>query len=435
MQQPWTIERRRLLALVVTVLVLGFLSGHWVVSILVPAAVYIGLQLLQLYRLETWLRRGFKPRDVPDTSGAWESIIAQILKIRKSDKELQKRLARTAKSYRNTVKALPDAAIVVNHKLEIEWSNQVAQRYLGISPKQDLGYRVTNLIRDPAFIEYLARPGDKALEFVSPVNPELILAIRVIQYGQEEQRLILGRDISERVQVRNALKAFISNASHELRTPLTVTSGYIDLLREDPALPPHMREPLEQLHDQTSHMTQLINDLLVLSQLEGDSLAEYEGRKINVPELLDQLVQNLADSGISGNHRVQLEVNPRLGLLGIKRECLSICSNLIENALKYTPAGSQVRVRWFANKAGQPCLAVSDDGPGIETELIPKLTQRFYRVDHPRHQAIDGTGLGLAIVKHAVMRHGGELVIWSAPGQGAEFKVRFPASRRVKLKK
>lgn len=432
MRRSWVIERRRILALVATILILGTLSSYWAISILLPVIVYIGWQLVQFYRLEEWLLRGFKPRDVPQSSGVWESIISQILVIRKKDKALQKRLTKTAKGYRNTVKALPDATIVVNHNLEIEWSNQIAERYLGINAKRDLGYRITNLIRDPSFVEYLAKPGSKALEFVAPNHHDMTLSIRVIQYGQD-QRLILGRDISERIQMRNALRAFISNASHELRTPLTVTSGYIDLIQDDPSLPNHMREPVEQLREQSRHMTQLINDLLVLSQLEGDTLAEYEGRSVNVPSLLSQLIENMNNSGISREHRIELEINQALGVRGVKHEILSICSNLVENAIKYTPPQTLITVNWDSNEKGQPCFKVRDNGPGFGTEHIPHLTQRFYRIDNQQTLPDEGTGLGLAIVKHAVMHHGGWLDISSQPDEGAEFTVCFPKSRAVTL--
>jgi two-component system phosphate regulon sensor histidine kinase PhoR len=336
-----------------------------------------------------------------------------------------------AKGYRNTIKALPDAVVVVNDELEIEWSNEIAEQYLGINSKRDLGYRITNLIRVPEFFEYLTSPTTKALEFEAPDTPGMILSLRVIHYGQN-QRLILGRDISERVQIRNTLKAFISNASHELRTPLTVTSGYVELIQDDPELPGHLTAPVYQLRKQTDHMTRLIDDLLTLSQLEGDTLAGYEGQTIDLPALLAQYIHTIQQSGIATNHIIELDADDQLGLLGIEREAISIYSNLIENAIKYTPAGSLINVHWGINSEGQPCLTVKDNGPGIGPEHIPQLTQRFYRVHNTASVQTEGTGLGLAIVKHAANHHGGSLSIDSALNAGAEFSVCFPKSRIYK---
>jgi len=433
MSHSWAIERRRILTLVAAIVILGLLSGYWLIAFLLPTALYAGWQLRQSYRLEKWLLTGFKPRKAPDSSGVWESIITQILKIRKKDKLLQKRLAKMAKGYRNTIKALPDAAVVVNDELEIEWSNAIAEQYLGIHSKRDLGYRITNLIRAPEFFEYLANPSAKAFEFEAPDTPGMMLSVRVIRYGQN-QRLILARDISERVQIRNALKAFISNASHELRTPLTVTSGYLELIQDDPELAEHLREPLNQLREQTEHMTLLINDLLMLSQLEGDTLADYEGQAIDLPALLAQFIQSLQQSGVIKDHTIELDTDKQLGLLGIEREIISIYTNLIENATKYSPEGSLITITWNTNTEGQACLTVKDNGAGFAPEHIPLLTQRFYRVSEASAPQEEGTGLGLAIVKHAVMHHGGTLTINGEVGTGAEFRVCFTKTRAIKLR-
>ena len=434
MNRTWAIERRRIFVLITVIIILGLLSDYWIISITLPTIIYIGWQLRQIYHLEQWLSEGFKPRKAPDSSGVWESIISQILKIRKKDKLLQKRLAKMAKGYRNTIEALPDAVVVVNDELEIEWSNTVAEQYLGVNPKRDLGYRITNLIRVPEFFEYLTSPTAKALEFEAPDIPGMILSVRVIHYGQN-QRLILGRDISERVQIRNTLKAFISNASHELRTPLTVTSGYVELIQDDPELPVHLSAPVYQLRKQTDHMTRLINDLLTLSQLEGDTLVDYEGQTIDLPAMLAQYIHTIQQSGIVKNHIIELETDEQLGLLGIERDAISIYTNLIENAIKYTPAGSVISVLWGINSEGQPCLTVKDNGPGFGPEHIPKLPRRFYRVPNTSSIQAEGTGLGLAIVKHAAIHHGGYLSIDSAPNAGAEFSVCFPESRLKDLNK
>ena len=225
----------------------------------------------------------------------------------------------------------------------------------------------------------------------------------------------------------------MSNASHELRTPLTVTSGYIDLLQTDPDMPVHCQAPLQQLREQTDRMTQLINDLLTLSQLEGRPLLPEEGHNIDVPALLSQMTQNMQDAGISRNHRIELQVEPKLGLSGIEREFCSICTNLLENAFKYTPSASLITLKWAQSESGSPCLECADNGPGFAAAVIPDLSRRFYRINNQLTADTEGTGLGLAIVKHAVIHHGGHLDITSQPGQGATFKACFPAFRRRKL--
>ncbi len=432
MNSAWRVERWRLVAMLTAILILGSLSGQWIIAIALPAAVYIAWQLRQAYQLEKWLHRGYKPGKVPDSSGVWESIISEILRIRKQDRKYKKRLAGAAKGYRNTVKALPDAAVVVNQALEIEWANPFAEQLFGIRLERDSGQRITNLIRAPEFLDYLNHPGSKGLEIEAPGQAGSMLSVRVVHYGKK-QRLILGRDISEPLQARNALKAFISNASHELRTPLTVTSGYIDLLQSDPDMAEHCHVPLQQLRDQTDRMTELINDLLTLSQLEVRPLRADEGQCIDMGRLLYQLEQNLQDAGISAKHQITLDIDSSLGILGIEQEIISIANNLLENACKYTPAGSQIQLSWSQNSSGEACLKVSDNGPGFSATLIPDLTRRFYRIQNTSTSDIDGTGLGLAIVKHAVVRHGGTLSIQSQIGRGAQFTAQFPTFRRCDI--
>ena len=429
MNTPWRIERWRLIGLILLILILGTLSERWLVSIIIPVCLYIGWQLTQLYRLEKWLRKGYKPGKTPDSSGVWESIISEILRLRKQDRKHKKNLAKAAKGYRNTVKALPDAAVVVNHTLEIEWANQFAEQLLGINIKRDMGQRITNLIRAPEFLDYLNHPGHRGLEIEAPGNEKATLSIRIMRYGQN-QSLILGRDISEPLRSRNALRAFVSNASHELRTPLTVTSGYIDLLQSDPDLPEQCQAPLQQLREQTDQMSHLINDLLTLSQLEVRPLLPEEGLDIDVPALISQLVHTLQEAGISERHHIELKLDPNLGLSGLEREFSSIFTNLLENACKYTPAGSTISINWSLRESATPCLVVADNGPGFSAAVISDLSRRFYRINNPLTASIDGTGLGLAIVKHAVMHHGGKLEISSQQGQGAQFSACFPAFRQ-----
>ncbi len=432
MSSYWKTERWRLAALLLAIVLLGLASGYWLIALILPTAIYLGWQIQQLYRVEQWLAKGARKRKAPDVGGAWEAIVTYILQREKRHKSRKKRLSKLAKSYRDTVVALPDAVVILNDKLEIEWANDPADQLLGITLKRDIGYRITNLIRDPAFNQYINARDTRSMEVSSPLNDEQMLLMSIIRYGQDQQ-LLIARDISERVRSRQALQAFVANASHELRTPLTVTSGYIDLLQEDPDLPEQLLAPIAQLREQTDRMSELIGDLLTLSKLEGGALAAHEGNNINIPALLSQITNDLAATNAKDTHPIQLDVDSLLGLRGVKRELVSVISNLINNAIKYTPAGTPIVVVWQTNKAGCPCLTVKDQGPGFDAKYIPTLTNRFFRINNSSTTQQEGSGLGLAIVKHAVVRHGGHLTINSKPGEGAQFKVCFPESRAASL--
>lgn len=428
MNSGWGVERWRLFSLLVVILVLGGLTGAWLIATILPTGLYIGWQMLQLYRLDKWLENGYKPGHYPNSSGVWESIITQVIKLRKQDRRHKKNLTKVAKGYRNAIKALPDAAIVVNRSFEIEWLNQTAEQFFGLHAKQDIGQAITNLIRTPEFSHYLTTPRQKPLEIEAPGSPGMVLSLRIVRYGQN-QRLILGRDISEPLRARRALQAFVSNASHELRTPLTVTSGYIEMLQDDPDTPESFRQPLAQLNEQTQRMTALINDLLTLSKLEGGDLKSDEGQLLDVAAMLRQAVQYMHNSGITQQHSIKLDTDSNLGMLGIEGDVISVYSNLIENACKYTPPDTEIKIRWWKDSSGKACLQVSDSGPGFDAGSANEITQRFYRLNNQATSATEGTGLGLAIVKYAAMRHGGKLDIKSQPGIGSRFTVSFPATR------
>jgi two-component system phosphate regulon sensor histidine kinase PhoR len=326
--------------------------------------------------------------------------------------------------------ALPDATVVLKPDNEIEWSNKVAENLLGIRSPGDAGQRIENLIRTPAFHIYL-RNGrfDEPLNINSPRYKGMELSIRIIPFGDGE-RLLTARDISSFVRVQAMRRDFVANVSHEMRTPLTVMSGYMESLLDDDRLDGEYRDILKSIQRQSQRMQAIVEDLLHLSRLESD-LAEQDNTEVQVPKLLNTLAREVAFMAAESGHEIKLVLNEGLFLLGVAYELNSVFTNLLHNALRHTPRGTCVEIFWDIDKEGKAVLRVNDNGPGIHAKHVPRLTERFYRVDEGRSRDTGGTGLGLAIVKHIVQRHDGIFEIQSALGEGSSFICRFSPNRTV----
>jgi two-component system phosphate regulon sensor histidine kinase PhoR len=319
---------------------------------------------------------------------------------------------------------MPDGAVVLDDAGQILWFNSAAQRILGLGPR-DVGQRIDNLIRNPRFVDYVAR-GDYAvpLELASPHQREIRLVLHVVPYGTG-QRLLMFRDNTRLHQLEKIRRKFVANASHELRTPLTVLSGYVDAMADDDGIPPEWRAPVAEMQRQATRMNAIIVDLLELSRLESSQKAEAQ--EVDVRRVLEQVVADAAAIR-SDPPAIGLEIESPLGLRGSEAELHSAFSNLAVNAVKYTPAGGRVTVRWRCDEEGGH-LEFIDTGIGIESRHLEHLTERFYRVDKGRSRDDGGTGLGLAIVKHVLERHEARLTIESEPGRGSRFACHFPPSR------
>jgi two-component system, OmpR family, phosphate regulon sensor histidine kinase PhoR len=421
---PWLYVAARLAALLGAAVVLGYVFGYpfaWLAAVL---AGYLAWHLWHLWQLESWLRRklGEPPRDAP---GLWGGVFAQLHRLRLQSRARKKRLARVLKEFRKSTQALPDAGVVLGREHEIVWLNEAAERLLGLRP-EDRGQRIENLLRAPEFADFLRTAGpDRVLRLSSPVDERLKLSIQVVPYG-DTQRLLLAKDITHEVRLETVRRTFVANASHELRSPLTVISGYLDALADDSELAPHWREPVAEMARQSERMRRIIEDLLTLSRLEA-SAPEAEREPVDVAGMLCTLRKE-ALARPKRPATVELSIETEAGLLGVESEIYSAFANVIGNALKYTGADGAVRIRWFRDN-DELCLAVTDTGVGIPAESIPRLTERFYRVDRGRDRASGGTGLGLAIVKHVLQRHHARLEIDSTPGKGSTFTCRFPADR------
>lgn len=429
MNDAWSVERWRLGLTLLAIPLIGFTTSLWTLAFGLPLLLYIAWTIRQAYRIEKWMRTGAFAGKAPDASGVWGLIVQHVYRRQRKEKKRKKKLSQIIKRFNASVSALPDATLILNQQWEIEWANKAAEELLGIDRKSDLGLNIGNLIRDPEFSRALSGFSKSlGIELASPLNQSRMIAIRMVQFAKD-QVLVTARDISQRVEFQRSRKAFVANASHELRTPLTVISGYLEILESDPDLPEYLAVAVTSAGEQAVRMQHIINDLLVLSRLEGTVMTRSSGERLNVAAILKQIVSDLHKTATDRTHIFNLDIDEGLFLLGSEAEVQSVCMNLISNAVKYTPDGTRIEIRWYRNFAGHACLDVEDDGPGISVEHLPHLTERFYRVDAGRSREIGGTGLGLSIVKHILQRHGGFLHIDSEVGLGSTFRACFPDYR------
>lgn len=411
-----------LLLLLASMLISAFI-GHFIEIVLLMAIGLLLRQTWQVHELERWLRAG-AIGDNLKAKGIWEDIYYHLYKIKKTEKRRKKKLRKMIDQFRKSTNALPDAAVVLGNNAEIEWVNKAAREVLGLK-KSDRGQRIPNLIRSPKFSQYLKENDyTQKIGIPSPVNENIVLQITIVPYGAG-LRLLIAQDITQLKNMERMRKDFVANVSHELRTPLTVLKGYLETLRElDDGASVYSRS-FRQMYEQTERMQFLIDDLLLLTRLET---REKHSECVDVPQLLSQICQE-GDIIDSSNRRIELVFGCDKNLMGDPQELRSAFTNLVVNALKYSPEDSVVTVRWNLSTDGGACLEVEDRGEGIPVSHIPRVTERFYRVDAKRSRKINGTGLGLAIVKHVLVRHDARLDIQSELGQGSCFRCLFPARR------
>jgi len=420
-----------LLLLVAACLLLGLITGEYAWALVLGLAGYLGWQLQQLLRLHKWLRTRQGDEAPPDGYGLWGEVFDSIYHLQRRDQKVRGRLQAVIDRVQESTAALKDAVIMLDRDGNLEWWNIAAEKLLGLKTPQDSGQQITNLVRDPRFIEYFEGNNyQEPLELPSPVSDRLRLQFHITQYGNREH-LMLVRDITRIHQLEQMRKDFIANVSHELRTPLTVIAGYLETLLDNVEdVNPRWLRALQQMQQQGGRMQNLLNDLLLLAKLEA---TDYPSD--NQPVAVDLLLLSIKNDAqaLSGerHHRISLEADPHLKLKGSEAELRSAFSNLVFNAVKYTPDEGEIRVRWWSDEQGAH-LAVSDTGLGIESRHLPRLTERFYRVDSSRASNTGGTGLGLAIVKHVLLRHRASLDIASSLGKGSTFTCHFPTLQVVR---
>jgi two-component system phosphate regulon sensor histidine kinase PhoR len=432
LNQDWRGPLIRRLALLVGVcLLLGLMTGEYAWALVVGLAGYLGWQLQQLLRLHKWLRTRQGDEAPPEGHGLWGEVLDNIYHLQRRDQKVRGRLQAVIDRVQESTAALKDAVIMLDRDGNLEWWNLAAEQLLGLKTLQDSGQQITNLVRDPRFIEYFEGNNyNEPLELPSPINDRVRLQFHITQYGNREH-LMLVRDITRLFQLEQMRKDFVANVSHELRTPLTVISGYLETLLDNvDEVNPRWLRALQQMQQQGGRMQNLLNDLLLLAKLEA---TDYPSD--NHPVAVDLLLLSIKNDAqaLSGerHHRISLEADPHLKLKGSETELRSAFSNLVFNAVKYTPDEGEIHIRWWGDEQGAH-LTVQDSGLGIEAKHLPRLTERFYRVDSSRASNTGGTGLGLAIVKHVLLRHRARLDIISSLGTGSTFTCQFPAQQVVR---
>ena len=391
---------------------------------------YLAWLLLRVDALLGWLHGGAKARDAPPSAGLVDAVIERVHREKKYSRKQKNRYRSALTQFDRLASELPDATIVLDANRQIQWANPAAGAILGVHPERDRGQRLDNLVRAPEFVAFLADPeaeGPGDVELDSPHVPGRTLALRVVR-SSKKLSVLIARDVTQRVRVREMRRAFVADVSHELRTPLTVIGGYLEMLEGDPRLPADVAEALARVDAQARRMRDIVEHLLELSKLEANPLGDDEGTSVAVGPMVRGQVEALAAADVAGQV-FELEVDDALLVVGSERELYSACQNLLVNAVRYAGDGARVRVGWGADPDGRPRFSVADDGPGIEARHLARLSERFYRVDRGRSRESGGTGLGLAIVKHVAQRHGGSLRIDSVPGAGAAFTVELPAHR------
>ena len=428
MTEQWKSELAWLAGGLTVAAALGALFGNLWFYLALALALYLARHLRQLARLLVLLHGKQKP-EPPYPSGPWGVVFGEVRRLKTGSRKRKRRLAQFLTRFREAVTAMPDAAVILGKEGNIEWANPAAENLLGI-PWPLRGRRhLLRTVDHPVLEDYLAK-GDfrRPLEFASPANRSMVLSLRITAFGKKHQRLLMARDITRIYHLDQVRRDFVSNISHELRTPLTVISGFLESLSDSQEDCPGWSRSLELMQEQAGRMQALIDDLLTLSRLEMAEDRAYEERPVAIHRLLTSIVHEARALSGAHVHVIELEADPTVGLRGNTQELRSIFSNLVYNAVRHTPGRTQIRVTWSADGAGAR-FSVTDTGQGIAARHLPRLTERFYRIDEGRSRESGGTGLGLAIVKHALNRYNTKLEVTSEVGKGSTFSCWFPPER------
>jgi two-component system phosphate regulon sensor histidine kinase PhoR len=390
--------------------------------------VFSVLDTLKGHALLDWLRTPeITPPSVP---GLWGEVAHRVQRVNLlKDKQIAEERARLAQ-FLSAMDASPNGVMMLDAGEQITWISSAAAHHFGLDPKRDLAQRVTNLIRQPSFVQYLAA-GDyrEPVKCLTPTGTQGHLLIQVRRYG-EGQKVVISQDITERERADTMRRDFVANVSHEIRTPLTVLIGFIETLGALPLTEVERKRVIFLMAQQADRMQTLVCDLLILAQIEGSPRPATD-RWLSLDKLM-QRIESDARGLSRDRHPMSFsleEQGKHTEIAGVESEWLSAMSNLVTNAIRYTLEGGSIQVKWVSLPDGGGEFSVKDGGIGIEAEHIPRLTERFYRVDGSRSRETGGTGLGLSIVKHVVQRHGGELRISSEPGKGSTFTLTVPAAR------
>lgn len=407
----------------------GWLLGWPVTAAFVAIITYALLQLWHANRLLLWLRtEGEGER--PEAFGIWGALFDYLGRWQQRNRGERERLEATIDYLRESFMSLPFGAVMLDANSNIEWSNAAARHLLGLRYPEDRGQPLLNLVRDPLFVDYYEKRNyEHPLEFHSPLNRKVHLQAHITHFGYGS-RLLFVSDITQIRRLERMRQDFVANVSHELRTPLTVINGYLETFADSlEGTNPRWQRAVRQMLQQSRRMQSLVNDLILLSRLE--TLPQGGGQeRVQLRSMLE-VIREEALASVTTSRVITLQCDDTLSLVGNREELRSAFSNVIFNAAKYTEENGHIDIRWHADEQGA-YLEVEDDGIGIDEVEIPRLTERFYRVDTSRSIETGGTGLGLAIVKHVLLRHQAELVVKSTPGRGSCFVCSFPLLRTVR---
>ena len=436
-----TVKYGELLALMALGSLYGWYAGSvfWMFAGCVAAAVvWLALEQYRFALVLKWLSTEDWQNE-PKVAHVWALLVERIRKLQKSLNAKARDSQTRLDEFLSAIRASPNGVVLLDNQSRIEWANETAGEHLGIDPQRDLMQHVTNLIRDPAFLSYLSKGDFDSEVLISgrrwSALKHTIVAVRVHPYGKK-RKLMLSRDVTAVQQAEAMRRDFVANVSHEIRTPLTVLSGFVETLQTLELEEADKKHYLSLMAQQAERMQSLVSDLLTLSRLEGSPTPNRQGTVL-VSHLIAKCVsdaQGLSEVLAGGRHGFETDMPQDAELAGSLDELTSALGNLMSNAVRYTPAGGRICVGFRLLPDGDATLWVTDTGPGIAAEHLPRLTERFYRVDRSRSRETGGTGLGLAIVKHVIQRHGGQVNIRSTLGAGSTFELHFPADRVRRLR-
>lgn len=387
----------------------------------------LAFHLHNLTKLDRWLADPTE-HDVPSGIGAWDGIYSRLYRLVRAQAKSQRMLSATLDRFVAAGEAMPEGVVVLDTNDRIEWCNPRAMQHLGLDRKKDLGQHIAYLVRQPMFQQYLTTQDySQPVVLRNVAGTDITLSMQLVPFDST-RKLLLTRDITQLERVQTVHRDFVANVSHELRTPLTVVGGFLETLIDLPDMDTATRESqLRMMFDQTRRMARLVDDLLTLSRLENG--VEIRDEKVDIPQLVKVLATE-ADGLSKGRHVVTMDITTDIGVRGNYDELHSAFGNLVSNAVRYTPEGGEIRLKWRLDE-GCGVFTVEDTGLGIEAQHIPRLTERFYRVDRGRSRSTGGTGLGLAIVKHIAQRHQAKMEVKSTLGKGSCFSIRFGANRML----
>jgi len=429
----WTFAKQDLRLLLFFLLIaslVGFGVGYFWSCIFVAFVLFFMLQLRSLYLVNEWISN--RPYDVPpNLNGIWGALLFNVYRAQRQERIVQAEMVGLIDRAQSSLVALAEAVVLIDDQHQIEWWNPAAEKLLGISPL-DRGRNLLSILRQPSFIEYFNHSDQSpdGIRLQAQMDEERYVQVKLTRFGGES-RLLVAYDTTRVHNLEQMRKDFVDNISHELRTPLTVLSGYIETFIDQDDITPRWKRAFTQMQSQTKRMNALVNDLLLLSNLENNKKVA-KNQIIDMANLMNQIFDDARAYNLDYGHTLNLDIDSHCDLIGSDVEIASAFSNLITNAIKYTPAGGIITIGWHED-GDHAYFTVQDNGIGINPKHLPRLTERFYRVDSARSRQTGGTGLGLAIVKHVLMQHGAHLEITSKENEGSTFTAVFPKERLYRM--